>query len=261
LAPTVVGGVVFLPPAGAATLLGVFFVVAAWEWSGLAGWRRRAARISYVALLFLLAVGLWRWRTHEALAFRLHLLAVAWWSIALILVVAAQRRRLGAFIAFVSNAATGLMVLLPAWSAIVWLLITDRAMLLSLFALIWVADAAAFYIGRRWGRRRLASNVSPGKSWEGAGAGLAGGVVCAVVVSYAAVGADRAQAGFIVLAMVTVLASIVGDLFESMLKRHIGAKDSGQILPGHGGVMDRIDGLVAAAPVFAAGLYYRINWL
>lgn len=257
----VVGGVFFLPVEGVAALLGAFLSAAAWELSGLFGWKHRGARIAYAALLTLLAFLMWRWRAHEELASRLHLLAIGWWSAALILIVAAQRRRLSNFVAFASNGATGLMVLLPAWSAIVWLLITDRAMLLSLFALIWVADAAAFYFGRRWGRRRLASNVSPGKSWVGAAAGLGLGVVCAVVISYAVLGPDSAPIRFILLAAITVFASIVGDLFESMLKRHVGAKDSGRILPGHGGVMDRIDGLVAAAPVFAAGLYYWVNRL
>jgi len=261
LAPTVVVGVYFLPVEQIAALLGIFLVIAAWEWSGLLGWQRPIARVAYGAFVALLAFVVWRWRAAEAWSSTLHLLALAWWSTALLFVVAAQRQRLGKYVSFASNGATGLMVLLPAWSAIIWLLTTDRTMLLSLFALIWIADSAAFYCGRRWGRRRLASNVSPGKSWEGVAAGLGFGAVCAVVISYATQRPVGAQIPFIALAMAAIIASVVGDLFESMLKRNIGAKDSGRVLPGHGGVMDRIDGLVAAAPVFSAGLYYWVNRL
>jgi phosphatidate cytidylyltransferase len=241
-----------------AVVLGVFLITAAWEWSGLVGWRRADARVSYTALLAVLALAIWRWNETAALFSYLHSLAIVWWIAALILIIAAQRRRLGKFIDLASNGAVGLMVLLSAWSAIVWLLNNDRTMLLTLFALIWVADAAAYFVGKRWGHRRLASNVSPGKSWEGVAGGLGFGAVCAVAISYVVVIPDNARIGFIVVAMITIIASIIGDLFESMLKRHVGVKDSGQILPGHGGVMDRIDGLVAAAPVFTAGLYHWV---
>jgi phosphatidate cytidylyltransferase len=258
LAPLVVVGVRYLPAPLMAVFLGVFLVTAAWEWSGLIGWRGLGARISYTALLAVLAVAVWRWNEYAALFSYIYYFAIVWWSVALVLIIAAQRQRLGKFIDLARNGAIGLMVLLSAWSAIVWLLNNDRTMLLTLFALIWVADAAAYFVGKRWGHRRLASNVSPGKSWEGVAGGLGFGAVCAVAISYAVVIADDARIGFIVVAMATIIASIIGDLFESMLKRNLGVKDSGQILPGHGGVMDRIDGFVAAAPVFAAGLHHWV---
>jgi len=258
LAPLVVVGVIYLPAPLIAVLLGVFLLTAAWEWSSFLGWRRLDARISYTVLLAALAFAVWRWNEYAALFSYIHGLAVLWWSVALVLIVAAQRRRLGKFVDLASNGAIGLMVLSSAWSAIVWLLNNDRAMLLTLFALVWVADAAAYFVGKRWGRRRLASNVSPGKSWEGVAGGLGFGAACAVSVSYVVVIPDGARMGFIVVAMITIIASIIGDLFESMLKRKVGVKDSGQILPGHGGIMDRIDGLVAAAPVFAAGLHHWV---
>ena len=261
LAPIVIGGIFFLPPDQAAILFGVFLVVAAWEWSGLLGWKHKVLRSAYTVALALLAIVVWRWNEHAVLFPHLHFLAIIWWVLALILIIAAQLRRLGKFIGLASNGVSGLMVLLPAWSAIVWLLNNHRAMLLSFFVLIWVADAAAYFVGRRYGRIRLASNVSPGKSWEGVAGGVGFGAVCAIAISYSVGFSDNARRGFIIVAMITIFASIIGDLFESMLKRHMGTKDSGQILPGHGGVMDRIDGLVAAAPVFAVGLHqwvYRL---
>lgn len=261
LAPIVIGGIVLLPAPAVAVILGGFLVVGAWEWSGLLGWRRPLARFSYAVLVTLLAIATWRWNESAAVFPDLCLFALLWWSAAFVLVVAAQRRRLGKIIAVASNGTAGLMVLLPAWSAIVWLLNNDRAMLLGFLGLIWVADGAAYFIGRRWGRRRLASNVSPGKSWEGVAAGIGFGAIFAAVISHTVVLSDRARIALIVVAIVSIVISIVGDLFVSMLKRHVGAKDSGSILPGHGGVMDRIDGLVAAAPVFAAGLHQWVNRL
>lgn len=255
------GAVLRLPPAATAMLLGGFVVIAAWEWSGLIGWTRLSWKIAYSVLLALLAYSVWRWNQTSSLFSYLNLLAIVWWSTAAILVVAAQLQRLGRFIGVAANGVCGLIVLLPAWSGIVWLLENDRTMLLIVFTLTWVADAAAFFVGKRWGRRRLACHVSPGKTWEGVAGGLGFGGVSAVVISYTVVLSDGARIAFVIVALGALCASIVGDLFESMLKRHIGVKDSGEILPGHGGVLDRIDGLVAGAPVFVAGLYYGVNRL
>lgn len=261
LAILIVGAVLHLPPVGSAALLGGFVIIAAWEWSGLIGWTRKSWKIAYSVVLAVLAYCVWRWNETGPLFPYLNLLAVVWWSIAAILVVAAQLQRLGRFVGLAANGICGLVVLLPAWSGVVWMLENDRAMLLTIFALIWVTDGAAFFVGKRWGRRRLASHVSPGKTWEGVAGGLGSGTICAVIISNTVVLSDAARIAFIVIAVAAIVASVVGDLFESMLKRHIGVKDSGQILPGHGGVMDRIDGFVAAAPIFVAGLYYGVNRL
>ncbi len=257
----VVGAVLRLPPIGTAALLGGFVIVAAWEWSGLIGWTRRSWKIAYCIMAAVLAYGIWQWGESPLLFSSLNVLAIVWWTIAAVLVVAAQRQRLGRSLGIATNGFCGLVVLLPAWSGTVWLLKNDNAMLLTLFALIWVADGAAFLVGKRWGRRRLAAHVSPGKTWEGAAGGLGCGTICAVAISNTVVLSETARIAFIAVAVGAIIASIIGDLFESVLKRHIGVKDSGQILPGHGGVMDRIDGFVAAAPIFVAGLYYGVNRL
>jgi phosphatidate cytidylyltransferase len=146
----------------------------------------------------------------------------------------------------------GFLVLIPCWAALNYLRSLHDGIytLLFLFALIWGADSAAYFVGRKWGKHKLAPQVSPGKSWQG----LCGALVCALFIA--------AIAGWLsetpiqlwwrgaVIAVVTVLFSVMGDLFESMIKRQAGVKDSGQLLPGHGGLLDRIDSLTAAAPIF-----------
>lgn len=261
LATLVVSGLFYFPPIVTALILGAFLVAGAWECSRLLGWTHTAARVIYTVVVALVAVAVWQWNETGGLFAPFALAGVAWWTVALGFVVAAQGQWLGGGIAIASNPLVGGLVLLPAWSAVVWLVRNDPAMLLVLFLLIWTADAAAYFVGKRWGRRRLALHVSPGKTWEGVAGGLGFGAAVAVGASSWMIFSTSAQIGFIVTGLFTITASIVGDLFVSMLKRHAGLKDSGRILPGHGGVMDRIDGLVAAAPVFAAGLYFGVSRL
>lgn len=127
--------------------------------------------------------------------------------------------------------------------------------LMYLFLLVWGADSGAYFVGRKFGQKKLAPEVSPNKSIEGLLGGLATAMLIIVVVQYQFLNLNIVQHGvFLTFSILTVLVSVLGDLFESMIKRRAGIKDSGRILPGHGGVLDRIDSLLAAAPVFAAGL-------
>ncbi len=261
LATLVVTGLFYFPPLLIALVLGIFLVIGAWECSRLLGWTHMGARALYTVAIAAAAVAVWFWNETGEVFAALATAGVAWWTVAFGFVVAAQLRRLGGGIAVATHPLIGALVLLPAWSAVVWLVHNDPAMLLVLFLLIWTADAAAYFVGKRWGRRRLALHVSPGKTWEGVAGGLGFGAAVALAASTWMVFSTSAQIGFIVTALFTITASIVGDLFVSMLKRHAGLKDSGRILPGHGGVMDRIDGLVAAAPVFTAGLVFWVSRL
>jgi phosphatidate cytidylyltransferase len=159
-------------------------------------------------------------------------------------------------------------MLLPCWWAIVQARAAGALFMFLLMGLVWVADIAAYFAGRAFGRRKLAPAVSPGKTWEGALGGMAGGVVLAVICAYATTASggiydswfawlfgyamNIGPAGLlaalaIVLALVGL--SIVGDLFESLLKRRAGVKDSSGLLPGHGGVLDRIDSLIPTMPL------------
>jgi phosphatidate cytidylyltransferase len=145
----------------------------------------------------------------------------------------------------------GFFVLVPAWLALARLHASDPQLLLYLLLLVVAADIGAYFAGRRFGKNKLAPRVSPGKTWEGVLGGLAASALMALIgVRWFEVSA----ASFIGLCALVVAASIVGDLTESLFKRHAGLKDSGSLLPGHGGLLDRVDSITAAAPVFLVGL-------
>ena len=128
--------------------------------------------------------------------------------------------------------------------------------LMYLFLLVWGADSGAYFVGRKFGKKKLAPKVSPNKSVEGLYGGIATTVIIMLVVEYSYLNLTALQLIlFLILSVITVFASVLGDLFESMIKRRAGIKDSGRVLPGHGGVLDRTDSLLAAAPIFATGMY------
>ena len=128
-------------------------------------------------------------------------------------------------------------------------------LLLYLFSLVWIADIGAYFSGRKFGKHKLAPAISPGKTWEGLIGGLLANLIWITGVYQFSSGWDLSLAQFLVISLATSLISVVGDLFESILKREAGVKDSGKLLPGHGGVMDRIDSVIAAAPVFVGGIF------
>jgi len=130
------------------------------------------------------------------------------------------------------------------------------AILLYLLSLVWVADIGAYFSGRRFGRHKLAPSISPGKTREGVIGGLVANLLWMFVVYQVSGGWGLALLPFLLICVMTSLASVFGDLFESVLKREAGVKDSGKLLPGHGGMLDRIDGVLAATPVFLSGLLY-----
>jgi phosphatidate cytidylyltransferase len=134
--------------------------------------------------------------------------------------------------------------------------IYGAAMLLYLLSLVWVADIGAYFIGKRFGRNKLAPAISPGKTREGLFGGLASSLLWMTVVYQFSEGWGFALLPFLLISVVTSLASVCGDLFESVLKREAGVKDSGKLLPGHGGVLDRIDGVLSATPVFLCGILF-----
>lgn len=129
----------------------------------------------------------------------------------------------------------------------------DPWVVFLLMAIVWLGDTAAYYIGSRWGRHKMAPTISPKKSWEGAAAGFLTGLAAATVWSVLRL--ERIDAGILAVAAVTAVAAQIGDLVESMIKRGAGVKDSGTVLPGHGGVLDRLDAMLFAAPVLLFGLW------
>lgn len=150
------------------------------------------------------------------------------------------------------GALVGMLVLLPAWLALIQLRQIDWAVLLVTMILVWVADSAAYFVGRAFGRSKLAPAISPGKTWEGAiGGGLAAVIVGVMFAGYLPTRVADNPVLLVLLLLGLTAISIMGDLFESMLKRQAGLKDSSNILPGHGGVLDRIDSLTSTLPIVA----------
>lgn len=249
-----------LPFLGLALAFGLVVLLAGWEWSDLAGLGRVGRPLFMVLLtLGLLIVALWTGlASADFRADRVQsVMGVAgvWWALAL-LWVQGYPGSAGLWGSRLVRSAMGLLVLVPAWLALTWLRqLADGAWLVVfLLALVAAADIGAYFSGRAWGKRKLAPRVSPGKSWVG----LWGGLACSLTLAAAVWGlfwqGRMPLTGLLALVAVVALSSVLGDLLESMVKRHRGLKDSGRLLPGHGGFMDRLDSISAAAPVFVLGL-------
>lgn len=237
-----------------AAVLAVLLGLAASEWASLCGWSSSVSRTLYSVLTIVLAGVAWIALGDIAARHLVSGVTAVGWGGAAVSVVLAERGRSLLPEHPLARGALGWAVLVPLWLSVLWLHADSPLLLLGLFALVWIADSAAFFVGRRWGRHRLAPRVSPGKSWEGAlGALLAAPAVALPLALLPGYGL-RVLPELLVLAGFAVAASVVGDLFESQLKRQAGVKDSGTLLPGHGGVLDRIDSLTAAAPLFYWGL-------
>ncbi len=257
LIPLLVAALFYLPPGWLAVLFGVFIALGALEWTALSGLSSTTARVAYVLLL--LAGGslsLYGLAIQPVLAISFFGPAVLWWLWALVDLIRSPVNR-GVFAARSGRLIGGALVLIPAWVGAVYLQATDPDLprrLLYLFVLVWVADSAAYFAGSFFGKTRLAPHVSPGKTVEGVMGGVLGVVLLAWLCGTMIWRLESwALARWIGLAVVTALFSVVGDLTESRLKRIAGVKDSGSLIPGHGGVLDRIDALTAALPVFVFG--------
>jgi phosphatidate cytidylyltransferase len=241
----------WLPTPALAVVFGVFAAIGMWEWTQLAGINRLPWRVVIVAATVLTMWVIYR-RGVDASMSHLFIINALWWLAAAVLVWRYQCSGIAPPAGRVWRTLAGWAMILPAWTAMV--VLQQRAGfggVLTLLLVIWAADSAAYLIGRKLGRRRLASRVSPGKSWEGLAAGMLGaavvGALCAPWLGF------HGRLIFVVLVEVVVLVSVLGDLTESLFKRISGLKDSGSLLPGHGGVLDRIDSLLAAVPVFLIG--------
>lgn len=155
--------------------------------------------------------------------------------------------------------AVGLIVIVPTWAAMVGLHDRSPWLLFAAMALVWVADIAAYFTGRAVGRRRLAPAISPGKTWEGVGGAVAATLIYGVGAALIAGLSPASHLGWSPFLVLLTAISIVGDLFESMIKRQAGAKDSGSLLPGHGGVLDRIDSQTSTLPLVALALQLGVK--
>lgn len=238
--------VLFLP------LLSLGVVIASHEWTKLMPKRKFPARfILLVLVVTLISVSVpASWLVWWVLSLGIWLMAFKW-----VLVYPAQEKWYGRRLFLM-----GVVILVATITAMYSLWQTSPWWLMYVFLLVWCADSGAYFVGRKLGKRKLAPNVSPNKSIEGLIGGLITSGVVAVAIGHFYLSLDLvAQIAFLLLSGVAVLASVLGDLFESMLKRRAGIKDSGTILPGHGGVLDRIDSLLSATPIFALGVWVLVS--
>jgi phosphatidate cytidylyltransferase len=255
----VVGGLFYLPTTGFALLLALVMAAGLWEWSRMIPLATLPAQILYPLLILVL---LWQLQVAGLASAAMPLLwaGLGFWVLALLYLpraVVATDHGLGSRII---KSLAGVLVTVPAWAALV--LLHGRAtdgpfVILYLLVLVWLADSGAYFAGRRWGRRKLAPVISPGKTWEGVYGAMVVCTVFAVAVGLSYGETLKQAAGLLVVSLLTLMFSIVGDLLESLMKRQAGIKDSSNLIPGHGGVLDRIDSLTAAAPFFALG----VAWL
>ena len=250
LAAVVVGGIVFLPVGAFALFVLVLAVPGLYEWATLSGLQGVVSKVAYTlggaGLLVLV------WATPAVWPIVLAASALFWVLAAAFVVSFPAGRPIAAGRAWLAVA--GAPVFAGAWLGLVVLKQHDFGhwFILWMFVLVWAADSGAYFAGRAFGRRRLAPRVSPGKTWEGAFGGTALAVVAAGAMAWG-LGWEPVS-GWVVLAAGLAVAAIVGDLFESAVKRARDVKDSGGLLPGHGGALDRIDSTVAVAPVLAVCL-------
>lgn len=258
LAPLVILLILLVPTRVFACLLAAAFLAAAWEWSRLAGMTSRVARGALLGIVLLGFIALWGFRTTPWLWPALIVAGVAWWLLvcvwlrhfAFAAAPTAENRNL--------KLLAGAFVVFPAWVAglnihgspshgHVW---TFLAMLL-----VWAADTGAYFAGNWFGKgkRKLAPQISPGKTWVGVYGAFITSASVAAVAGWLLGVRDLRLLGLIAITLVTIASSIIGDLLESLMKRHANVKDSGALFPGHGGLLDRLDSVFAALPVFALG--------
>jgi phosphatidate cytidylyltransferase len=241
-------------------------LVSCWEWSRMTGLGRRGQTV-FLFLSGAMGAAFWLLYAREAegaftsAASTAFLASALFWFVAAPVWLATKARP-----SAIGCAVAGWLVVWPTWFAFVVLRDASPWLLLAIAALVWVADIAAYFAGRRFGKRKLAPAISPGKTWEGVYGALAGIVVYGAVLSWlaharatpiSAIFADGLGVPVIACMLVLAALSVVGDLFESWMKRGAGLKDSSALLPGHGGVLDRIDALTSTLPVAALALSIR----
>ena len=266
MAPLAIGGVLLLPTPWLMAIAALLFLLALWEWLRLADIEDTLARTILLACNLAVMVALvWASRSPNGGSLALFqlviLIGVGWWLLALLWLKHYHFASDHDSHARAFKLAAGTLAVVPAWCALGVIHASEpngHYWLLLALMLAWAADTGAYFTGRsfggKWfGGRRLAPRISPNKTIEG----LLGGIVLAMLVAIGGallIGVDNGHLPAIALvAVLTVGFSVVGDLFESLLKRHVDIKDSGSLIPGHGGVLDRVDSVLAALPVFALG--------
>jgi phosphatidate cytidylyltransferase len=272
LAPLAIGGIFFLPLKFFMLFSAAIFLLASKEWAGFVS----KTPAPYVLYLFGLILGAtllmmpveYLWINAQANAYLIYVLIIGalWWGLSLLMVLTYPKTAPFWTNSKVIKCLFGLLTLLPFFWSMVLLRSVNihheffygAELLMFVFLLVWAADSGAYFTGKKFGKHKLAPNVSPGKTIEGFLGGLVSAMLIAIIGSFFfSISADKMPI-FLIGCLLTIVASALGDLSESIFKREAGLKDSGNLLPGHGGILDRIDSLTAAVPVFTL-IYF--TWL
>jgi len=232
-----------VPPVVAQVVITAVILAGAWEWSAFFGTSGNGVRIAYVGGIgVLLAAVTFAPGVDANLLFKI---SMVWWLIALVWTFFYPTA-----IPIAVRWIVGILILVPVYLALVVLYQADPAILLFALLVVWVADSGAFFAGKTMGRVKLAPSISPGKTWEGVIGGL---VAVGLLTLVRSLWVETDLTVFVPFCLAAACLSVLGDLTISMFKRNAGVKDSGTLFPGHGGVLDRIDSIAAAAPLFALG--------
>ena len=252
--PVIVSALLLLSSEWFALVLVIIAGIAASEWASLVG-ARGIKKVGYISVCAALLALCWFYLEAPQINL-LMLIGSGYWVFILMLLSFYQSNWVGNYILNGFLSYSGYFVITVGWISMLALHKQNPSLLLYMFILVWTADTAAYFAGKAFGRTKLAEQLSPGKTREGLLGAIVGTGILAILGTYWFELQTMQAVYFVILSMLTALISVVGDLFESLIKRNAGAKDSGTIIPGHGGVLDRIDSLLAAAPGFALGIYW-----
>ena len=260
LLPLAVYGILFLSNSSFAAVVGLIILIGAYEWAGFAKFPSRLAKLALVVLVATIIYSLWL-MNFVVSANVMNGVAAAFWLFALILVLGYPASANFWKDKSLIIAIMGIVLLTLTWYSLISLHAIEKLqfahssisgpyLVLFLMILIWLADTGAYFSGKRFGKNKLAPSVSPGKSREGVYGGLLLAIIAAILFALWHHGSSQDYLNIISITIVTVVFSVIGDLMESMFKRQSSIKDSSNLLPGHGGILDRIDSVTAAGPVF-----------
>ena len=238
------------PPSVFLFLAAVVMLYGAWEWASFMSLESPVAKLGYVLLTFVVALF---FGIFPSAFFMLVIIALIWWLVHCLLVLSYPSTT-SIWASQPVRGLTGLLVIVPCWVSVDKIYLIAPWLMLVLFLIIWGTDIFAYFSGRLWGRKKLIPNVSPGKTWAGFWGALITAIFLGLIFMFTIPFFEQNRLYIFVLTIVTMLFSVLGDLVESMYKRNADLKDSGKLLPGHGGLLDRIDSLTAAAPIFFLGV-------
>lgn len=267
LIPIVIAGLFFLSISNFAIVMLVIFALSSWEWAQFLHFTTKRSKSIFTILLTTLAAIIYYLPSYVYLPINIFeiilLSSIAWWSVALVLVLSYPKSVKLWGTSFFNKLLFAFFTLMPFFIAMIQLRQINYGLnsyegaywLLYILVLVWATDSGAYFAGRLWGKHKLAPSVSPGKTIEGFMGGVASSIIIGLLVYYSHF-FNAPFYPFMISSVVAIFASVLGDLTESMFKREANIKDSGHLIPGHGGILDRIDSLTAAMPIFAAFILY-----